>query len=66
MIFDLLADYPFCDASDYSSNAGRAKSLVVFAPAYEAVFDDQFDEVVIPPTCIATCCFGTTLTERAI
>mgnify|MGYP000215127463 CR=1 FL=1 len=40
-IFDLLADYPFCDASDYSSNAGRAtltwqhtdwKAIAAFAP----------------------------------
>src|SRR5258708_15457488 len=49
----VLADDPCRQPLDRGSDAGRAKPFVEFAPADEAVFGHDLDEMVVPPARVA-------------
>src|SRR5882757_2519040 len=49
----ILADHARREAFDRRRHAGRAKTLVIFAPTDDAVFGHDLDEVVVAPTGVA-------------
>ena len=53
MLKGVLADHARRQPLDRRGNAGRAKALVVLAPADDAVLGHDLDEVVIPPAGVA-------------
>lgn len=59
---DVLPDDTGREALDGGANAGRAETLVEFAPADDAVLGRQLDEMIVSPAGIAgkdleACCF---------
>ena len=53
MLEGVLADHPRREPLDRRGHAGRAKALVIFAPADDAVFGHDLDEVIIAPAGVA-------------
>src|SRR6185503_8488818 len=49
----VLADHARCEALDRRGHAGRAKPLVVLAPADDAVLGHDLDEVVVAKAGVA-------------
>ena len=49
----VLADHPRREPFDRGRDAGRAKTFVVFAPADDAVFGHDLDEVIVAPAGVA-------------
>src|SRR5215469_4891067 len=50
---DVLADHALGELLDRRRDAGRAKALVVFAPADDAFVGRELDEAVVAPARIA-------------
>jgi len=53
MLVGVLADHARGKPLDRSRYAGRAKTLVILAPADDAVLGHDLDEVVVPPAGVA-------------
>src|SRR5260370_1112513 len=54
MLEGILSHHPRRETLDRRTDAGRAEAFVKFAPADYAVFSDDFDEVVVSPTGVAS------------
>ena len=50
---DVLPDHAAGQPLDRRADAGRAKALVIFAPADHAVLGRDLDEMVVPPAGVA-------------
>ena len=53
VLVSVLADHARREPLDRRGHAGRAKSLVILAPADDAVLGHDLDEVVVPPAGVA-------------
>jgi hypothetical protein len=53
MLVSVLADHARAEPLDGGRHAGRAKALVILAPADDAVLARDLDEMVVPPSGVA-------------